>query len=51
MYGAILVEKDADKADLAVLFIHCEGALNVLINAELWCARKNSVPLTLLSTV
>ncbi|XP_064388488.1 trans-L-3-hydroxyproline dehydratase-like [Halichondria panicea] len=25
MYGAILVEKDADKADLAVLFIHCEG--------------------------
>ena len=25
MYGAILVEKDADEADLAVLFIHCEG--------------------------
>ncbi len=27
MYGAILVEKDADDADLAVLFIHCEGTL------------------------
>ena len=25
MYGAILMEKDADEADLAVLFIHNEG--------------------------